>query len=211
MYTLTGKIEMLRTAGFRIGYADPCEAYLGSYVSWSGVRDFPFDGGMPVVVLDGVAKGEDRFDQSTTWQRSNFRSLLRDYGQALIPVSYPNVDVLALFPHSVSDELIDTVVSFSDYVIYDENDMAYLELEEIEASFGGYLWADTQNILSPEAQDIAGRFDLAEIQDAFFGEMYADDYFPDHDGLDVLWDEPTVVRLLESALAKLAGAASASR
>lgn len=204
--TLDEKLEALRFASFGIGYADPRKAYSTGYLSWSDISQYPFDGGMPIATLDGVTKSEDQYDQSSTVDRSNFRSLVRDYGQAFISVSYANVDVLAVFPHSVSDDLVNLVVGLSvEYPVYDESDMSELEWDEIHDAFDAYLWSDTWSDLSTEAQDIAGLFSSTnEIRDAFYSAMSASDYFPEHSGLDIHWDDAEVARLMNAALFGLA-------
>jgi hypothetical protein len=205
MMTLDEKIEALKFASFHIGYADPREAYRYGRLHSSDVRQYPFEGSMPVAVLDRIARGEDQGDQSTTWERSNYRRLLADFPGALIEHSWSNVSGLALFPHSVSDDLVNTVCGLSvDYPIYDESDMGDLEWHEIEEAFDQYLWADHRSEIGEDAEDLAPLFTDVEIRDAFYAAMSDANYYPEHGGLDIHWDRETVRDLLRTALFNLA-------
>ena len=207
---LEEKLEALRSAGFTVRYADPAEVYASGYVHGSSLwREYPADDGERPFVDFGI-RGEDSYGQSSTHDRSNFRSLLRDFGDAFVRVSYSNVDSLGGFPHSMSDDAIGAVIGIAvDYPLYDESDLLELEWEEISESWGQYLWQDTYNGLSEEWQEIADLFAESEllgqheIRDAFFAECHAVGYYPEHDGLDVRWDEDRVAELVERALCKL--------
>ena len=207
---LEEKLEALRSAGFKVRYADPAEVCSNGYVHGSSLwREYPADDGERPFVDFGI-RGEDYYGQSSTVERSNFRSLLRDFGDAFVRVSYSNVDSLGGFPHSMSDDAINAVIGIVEqYPVYDESDLSELEDEEITESWGQYLWQDTYSGLSEEWQAVADLFDESwlkgthEIRDAFFAECHADGYYPQHDSHDVRWDEDKVAELVNRALCKL--------
>lgn len=203
------KLDALRSAGFSIRYADPADVYEQGWIGGSSLwSEYPRDDAQRPFVDFGVM-GDDRFGQSSTVDRSNYRSLLRDFGDTFVRVSYSNTDTLGGFPHSMSDEAIGVVIGLREqYALYDESDHSELEDEEIHESWG-QLWQDTYNSLPEEWQDVADLFDESwlkgtrEIRDAFFVEMDDDGYCPEHDGLDVRWDRDRVEALVIRALCAL--------
>jgi hypothetical protein len=208
---LSDKLDALRSAGFQVRYADPAAVYSTGYVSGSSLwSEYPRDTSERPFVDFGI-RGEDMAGQSGTVDRSNFRSLERDFGATFVRVSYSNVDTLGGFPHSMSDEAIGIVIGLREvYPVYDDSDLSELESEETFESWGQYLWFDTYRSLPEEWQDVADMFAGAkpldgdpEIRDAFFAACHADDYYPEHDGLDVLWDDARVEELVIMALCAL--------
>lgn len=205
--TLTEKLEELRSAGFRIEYADPADVYQYGRIGAVYLHPMPYsDAERPFVIVDG-ATGECSFDQSPVYVRSNFRSLQRDYGLALVEVGYSNTDGLGFFVHSVSNDLIGTVIGLKvEYPIYDESDWSDLENEEITASFGQYAYADWRNATSEEWTEIADLFTETEVEAAFWDAADAAHVWPEHDGRDVLWTDDTFAECVEAALCALIAA-----
>lgn len=207
---LSEKLDALRDAGFAVRYADPAEVYASGYVHGSSLwRDYPVhDGERPFV--DFGIRGGDYYGQSSTVERSNYRSIERDFGAAFVRVSYSNTDTLGGFPHSMSDDAVNVVIGLVEqYPLYDEMDHSELESEEIEESWGQHLWQDTYHDLPEEWAEVADLFAESEllgqhdIRDAFFAVMHADGYYPEHDGHDVRWDDATVQDMVIRALCAL--------
>jgi len=207
---LIEKLDALRSAGFSIRYANPAEVYESGYVHGSSLWSaYPRDEWERPFVDFGI-RGDDSFGQSESVSRSNFRSLLRDFGDTFVRVSCSNVDSLGGFPHSMSDDAIGTVIGLVEqYPIYDESDLSELEWEEITESWGQYLWQDAYNALPEEWQAVADLFAESEllgqheVRDAFFAACHAEGYYPEHSGLEVLWDDARVEELLIRALCAL--------
>lgn len=202
---LAEKLDRLRRAGFTIDYVDARKAYEQGYVRHDFrevAQCYGTDGCVPFVNFD--VRDECAYGQSSTLDRSNYRSLVRDFPGAFVPISYTNVNSLGGIVHSMSDDLIDTMIGLLEqYPIYDESDMSDLEWEEISEAFDQYLWADTLRDLPEEWQDVADMFTEAEIRDAFYAAMYEADYYPEHGGLDIDWDDRQVAGIAVDALTAL--------
>lgn len=210
--SMADKLQALESAGFAIRVADPRAGHANGYVSWSGVVDSghaePTD--RPYVDLGSVARGDDRFDQTSTWERSNFRSLIRDFPGLFVPTSYSNVDSLGVFVHDLNGATLEMLIGLKDdYPIYDESDLSELEYGEISEAFDQYLFSDWRNGAAEEWTDVADlftpdRWDApSEVRDAFYAAMSESGYFPEHDGHDVRWDDSKVQAAMEAALTRL--------
>lgn len=157
----------------------------------------------PFVVLSSVARGEDTADQSTSWQRSNFRSLQRDLDDVpWVTVSYTNVDALGAFVADLDSDTVDTLVKLADeYPVYDEEDMSALEDDEIQESITGYVISDVRLGLD---EDVSERWiDLDEgSQVAMVRDFVHDqDGYPEHNGLEVIWDMDALAAYITERLA----------
>lgn len=207
---LKEKLDALRSAGFSVRYADPAHVYETGWVNGSSLwSEYPRDDAERPFVDFGI-RGDDYYGQSSTVDRSNHRSLVRDFGAAFVRVSYSNTDTLGGFPHSMSDEVIGTIIGLVEqYPVYDESDRSELENEEVTESWGQYLWQDAYNGLPEEWQEVADLFGESEllgqheIRDAFFAACHEDGYYPEHDGHDVRWDDARVEELVTRALCAL--------
>src|SRR5215471_15424859 len=95
-HILNDRLSRLRDAGYTIAYANRTDAIETGYISPYRVhaKSYMDDNLSEYVELSGVCRGEDSYDQSSTLDRSNQRSLMRDYPDVpWCPVSYSNVDV----------------------------------------------------------------------------------------------------------------------
>lgn len=202
------RLARLRQVGYSIRFVDARKAYEQGYVGHG--ESFTVGGCGLVPFVEFNIRGYDYYGQSTTVDRSNFRSLLRDFGNAFIPVSYSNVDVLGGFPLSMPDEAWDTVISLaSDYPLYDESDHSELESEEITASWDEFVWSDMYRAMSHEDsewRDVADRYRGDEIGQAFWSALSDGDYYPEHSGLEVMWDYPETLAVIQRALCALVDA-----
>jgi hypothetical protein len=101
-------------------------------------------------------------------QRSNYRSLLRDFPETFVDVygdygsSYLALPVDAAIPEHLFDELVSLA---HDYPLYDEQDHSALEMELVEAAWDSYLEADIRRDLldAGVADDSLERADLREL------------------------------------------------
>lgn len=206
--SMADKMDELKSAGFTVRYADPSEGHANGWVSWSGVVDEVYAGPQdrPYVGL-----GWNNSDDESTLDRSNFRSLVRDFPGLFVPTSYSNTDSLGAFVHDLTDETLRMLIGLrDDYPVYDESDLSELESEEVSSAFDDYLFSDWYRDAPDEWQDVAGmfidgRFNASDgpIRDAFYAAMWATGYYPEHDGRDVRWDDNTVQALFETALSRL--------
>lgn len=198
------RLERLRAAGMPIGYADPVRAHEEGYVAHWAFREgssWHYSDGRPFVELVNV-KGDDAYGQSSTVERSNFRSLQRDFPGVFLPVTYSNVDTLGAFVHSLTDGQLDLIIGLANgYPLYDECDMSALESEEIGEAWEQYLRADTD--LGEEWEQVADLFTDAEFRAAFYVAMSDADYYPEHDGFNIRWQDSHVEACMIAALCDL--------
>lgn len=204
------RMRTLRHLGLKVRYADPRIAYDGGGGSlrWSDVSDYRRAEYVPLLIVES-AHGVDAYGQSSIWERSNFRRLSEDYPGAVIPLSHTNVDQLCAFVHSIDGDLFDTLVKLErEYPIYDEDDASALEDEEIGAAFDDYLFADLLRELDDEDRERA--WDVRDVlRDAFYEELHRRDYYPEHDGHDVRWDDRIALAALRAAIDRSTGQVAA--
>lgn len=194
------KIAALKLAGFTIRYADVREAYAWSapHVNWSDAREYAYtDDCREYVELGSIAASEDQYDQVPTWRRSNYRRLMADYGNRFAPLSYSNVDVLGAFVSNLDEDLVNTLVGLAvDYPLYDDEDESALKDEEITEAWSVYLYWDATRDLPEDLQERASEIGEERLGELFYAACYAADYYPEHDGLDVQWDDEKVREIL---------------
>lgn len=172
------------------GYLDPSDlsSYRKSGALW-------FD-------LSRIAAGEDAANQKSTVERSNFRTLIREYGScgeptengghAFLPMSYTNVDTLGILARDLTKDIVDTLIRLVDvYCVYDEDDLSALEFKEIDAAWDQYMRADVSSAI----QDIdPGAWDVwtempKDMQESIFWDVQSDhDYYPEHGGIEIHWE-----------------------
>jgi hypothetical protein len=185
----------------RASWSDP-DAYLiwhafdrcPSYISYSDVgTDTPggYDGTFTRAYVDlgNVARGEDAYGQTTTLDRSNFRSIMRDYPDMFTPTSYSNTDSLGAYVGNLTEDVISELCGLvTGYPVYDESDMSELESDEITESFDSYVRRDITCEIAESHRD-TWEFLLTpdEQESAFWSAVTAADYYPEHDGHDVCW------------------------
>lgn len=209
--SLADKISALRSAGFSLGWADTdageCGFFVPREIQWEArvdhwkVTDAPdtyghpygYNGTVPYVDLGKVARGEDTYGNTSTIDRSNFRSLMRDYPQVeWRNVHYANQDSLGAYVSDIPGHLIETLCRLADdYPVYDESDMSELEHDEITASWDDYMADEIKRELSEPAQLMWERLGDAKISELWW-EAVGNDVFgnyPEHAGVEILWGE----------------------
>lgn len=157
--------------------------------------------------LTVIARGEDCAGQTDSVLRSNFRSLIRDYGSygtavddgdpcAFLPVSYTNVNSLGVLARDLTDDIVDTLIHLRDvYAIYDEDDLSALESEEIHAAWDQYMRADVSSVIQDideSAWDVWAEMDEGLQRDIFWDAQLDHDYYPEHSGLDIHWETEAI-------------------
>jgi hypothetical protein len=213
---LDDKIKALRDAGFDLGYTRreyvwPQGADRGHVRStdirwesgpmayWRGpVTSEPDDGAEPYVSFGDAAAGEDAYGQTSTVDRSNYRSIKRDFPDfPWVDTAYSNRHDLGAFVADLTPELIGMLCGLrTDYPLYDEEDHSALEMDEQCDSWDDWLRREIRDHLSPEALDV---YDFVDVHgapwdlDDVWWDMVREDglggCLPDHDGLDVLWGD----------------------
>ena len=181
------RIKTLRSAGFHIMYTfRPTEDR--DYISWSDLSNYPADEREPYADLSSIGKGEDTAGQSTTLDRSNYRRLREDYPDTFTPVSYSNVDSLGAFVADLSDDVIETLTDLREqYPVYDEEDMSAIESEEIDSDWDDFAADDLGRELPEVVQDAWESLSGDEKRELFAEACETAGYWPEHNGIEVLW------------------------
>jgi hypothetical protein len=209
--TLSLQDKMMRLIPtFKIEYAvkhhDSFHNITHDYVGPFDVSSFDCEeGSRPWVNLSRIASGTDYYDQTTTCQRSNFRRLMADYPEVWTNLSCSNVDGLGAFVDDLTEDIIQTLVKLSEYPLYDEDDHSELESTEITESWDQYLHADIHNhggLTNAEAEAWMNAEPVA-LRDAFWTALSAQEYYPEHNGIEVIWDDAQVAMAARSALVAL--------
>jgi hypothetical protein len=191
---------------FPISYADRTQAREDGYVpvpGYSGNQPYQSDANPNAYVdLGVIAEGVDTVDQTSTLDRSNFRSLMRDYPDTFVPIAYLNVELLGAFVEDLDEDMVALLLGLAnEYPVYDEEDMSAIESDEIHASIRQYALYDVKEYLP----DVWDELSEDERADLFEYALRVTDYYPDHDGRDVLWCyaevAPTLTAILLSARA----------
>lgn len=224
--TLRDKIAALRSAGFPIRYVDRSEVHWeyplggpsrevtelrephGGTVYCSDVHDRPTACPCRAYVdLSRAGKSECQAGQSTTLDRSNFRSLVRDYPHMFTPTAWSNVDGLGAYVGNLTPEVIEILAGLADqYPVYDESDMSELESDEITESFDQYARADAESDMDEQTRDLWDQ--LALVSDSAQQDLWwqvcsanqGNDY-AEHDGYSANWDFGRFLPALAGALA----------
>lgn len=177
-WTLTERIERLRSAGFRITYArigewrrsnsydhwnDPPKWH--SYelcpnsLSYSDVSTSDYFGGYDgsfvraFVDLGDVARSEDQASQTDAVQFSNYRKLREDIPDTFTDIGYSNVDSLGAYVGNLSEDVIDILTGLrTDYPLYDEGDHSELEHELTWNAWEEWLGRDVRRHLEQHSE-----------------------------------------------------------
>jgi hypothetical protein len=196
---VAARLAELRSHGVRVQYADPAEAYdMGrAYLPAHHVSAYEYERDMPFAIIPGASDG--RHYQADFIDNSNFRSLERDFGSAVVRIGYSGCDGLGVFVHSVSDELIRVICGLVDYAIYDESDLSELESDEITESWS-WLSSDVYRQLPEPLQDLY--FDMGEecVRDEFWSLVSQSDYYPECAGGEVVWDMDKAEKFVVTAI-----------
>ena len=221
---LQDKISALSDAGFPIRYVErstwtrygthdsdgwhestTVREMCPAHVSYSDVHDTPTEFPCRAYVdLSSVARGDDTAGQTTTADRSNFRSLMRDYPDTFSPASYANVDTLGAMVGNLDDDMIGILTGLAtDYPLYDESDLSELESEEITESWDQYVSSDIGSEVRRAMSDEGDAWDAMSDEaqrDMFWRAVEKTDSYPEHDGHDIRWTYGPVVTAIAAEL-----------
>lgn len=181
------RLDRLKFASLPVRYVYPSVAFEQGWLRGYDVYDYPTEGALPFVLISDAS---DDDNHASFIDQSNHRSLVRDFGGALVHVG----SQLGFFVHSTGDDLISIAISLRDeYPLYDESDLSELEQEAITESWGQYLAADVYRTLPEWAQELWDRAeeisaDRDALRDAFWSALSDSDYYPECSGNEVNWD-----------------------
>ena len=202
---MADRVDALKRAGFSLSYAWRDAAKPFGHLNWSdrsgeysnGHRWLTVTGdasdyyGDPYVSFDGVATSEDVYGQASSYVRSNYRSLKRDYPTfPWVDTSYRNVDSLGCFVADMDDDMTDLMIGLAEsYPVYDESDMSSLEMDEITESWSDYMRSEVWRELSDPIRTMWNAIGEDEITDLWWACVSSDVFgsYPEHRGVEVAW------------------------
>lgn len=203
---MSNKVQKLRDHGFRVEWVrsdikdDNWYGYIGPY----DTSKYCNKGDLQYVNLGTIAKGTDGANQTSTYLRSNYRKLREDFPDIWTDTSYSNVDVLGAFVADLPDEVIDILIHLKgDDYVYDSDDLSALENDEITESWDEYVRSDITIVLYKA--DVENEWDALthDAQKAmFWAAVTKSDYYPEHDGLDIIWHFDKILPVLVDMLRK---------
>lgn len=155
-------------------------------ISWSDVRDGS-DEWHDTPIWRIPYSMDDRSGYAGLVDRSNHRSLLRDFPDAgLIEISYSHGDELALLLNKAPRELLDTLTGLLDYPLYDDNDHSDLQVETERECWEFYGRFDLRSELSRKGYDADEVEDLA-LDDAWYDVGSDLDIYVEFEGDAAYW------------------------
>lgn len=182
-------MDRLRAAGFRVGYTDRARALEAGFVrplDWREHRDE--DRPHAYVLLSDVARGECRWGQATTVLRSNMRCLHRACPDTFTDMVFANTTALGAFVADLTPAVVDRLCGLArDYLVFDDDDLAALEYEEIIASWQQWLAADVHRGLGEHARAVWDQLDDERREQLSWEVVTGTDAWPEHDARTVLW------------------------
>lgn len=185
-------IAELQAAGYEITYVDRADVTIDGkvppYAHYHHDRSMP---GLAAYANLGPA-GRDDFGHglATTTERSNYRSLVRDFDGAFIPVDHADTDGLGAFVADLPADLVKILATLPDHPVYDEGDLSSLESEEIAETWDQYVRDEITSELHDADEAAAETWEtLGEAQQRgmFWQAVDALEIYPEHDGHDVHW------------------------
>ncbi|RKR88305.1 hypothetical protein BDK92_2616 [Micromonospora pisi] len=188
-------VDRLRAAGFRIGFAHRVAAAdTGCLLSYD-LSDQRYDDEQALYVsLEKVARGDCRAGQSTTVDRSNYRSLHRAHPGLWTDLVFSNVTALGAFVADLPPEVVDVLCWLKEsYPLFDEHDHSALEDEDIDASWEQWVSADVFAMLGERAQEVWSALDAVTVRRLWWDTVTGLGYRPEHNGLHVTWDYTRLV------------------
>jgi len=213
--TVEDVVARLKLAGFTVRFASKTDSEAFGYLRWHAVDDNGGYGGEPWVDLGSIASGTDSFGQTSTWARANYTALHRDYPDTFTDISYANCFSLGAFVTDLigsgddTTDIVDVLEGLAtDYPIYDEQDLYELESEEVTESWS-YLVDDIPRWTLKDDSDKEAWVALIdngrenEVREAFWDAISANDYYPEHNGLEVVWDDREVLQAARAVLSAL--------
>jgi hypothetical protein len=203
---MTARTEALKSAGFPVRWAYRPDGEGQDYITWSDLQDYPAEGYEPYADLSSVAKGEDAANQTSTVDRSNYRSLHRDYPEVWTDTSYVNVNALGAFVDDLTDDLVEILTGLREQCpLYSDDDHSELESEEIAESWEQYVRYDIGSEIRRVMPDEGDQWDALsddEQRDMFWSAVQeSDDLYPEHDGLDIRWQYDAIASAIADRLA----------
>ena len=191
-HTESAAVAELRAAGYEVTYVDRAKVAAGGKVP--PYAHYHHDGPAPglAAYADLSAAGRDDYGHglATTTERSNYRSLAREFDGAFTPVDHADTDGLGAFVADLPADLVKILSALPDHPVYDEGDLESLESGEIADTWDEYVRDEITSELN-DADEAAGEtweaMGEAQQRGMFWHVVDVLEIYPDHDGHEVHW------------------------
>lgn len=182
-------LERLQAAGFTLGHADRTRALEDGFVRPTDWREHAdADRQHPWVLLSDVARGECPSGQVTTVLRSNMRCLHRAYPGVFTDMAFSNAPALGAFVADLPPQLVDRLYGLArEYLVFDEDDLAALEHQEVLDSWTQWVSADVGRSLGDNARAVWDELDDDALEALWWEVVTGTGAWPEHDARIVLW------------------------
>ena len=182
-------LERLRAAGFTLGHADRARALADGFVRPTDWREHAdADRQHPWVLLSDVARGECPSGQVTTVLRSNMRALHRAFPGVFTDMVYSNGPALGAFVADLPPALVDRLYGLArEYLVFDEDDLAALEHQEVLDSWPQWVSADVGRGLGDHARAVWDELDDDARETLWWEVVTGTGAWPEHNARTVLW------------------------
>jgi hypothetical protein len=183
------RLDRLREAGFSVGCTHREHAADHGWMRpLDGRERGDDDRPHPYVLLSDVARGECRSGQSALVHRSNMRSLHRVFPGVFTDMVFSNVTALGAFVADLPDQVIDVLCRLArEYLVFDQDDLAVMEQEEVLASWRQWLADDVRPHLGRRARAVWDALTDEECEQLWWDTVIGRDAWPEHDMRTVRW------------------------
>jgi hypothetical protein len=191
----TETVDRLQAAGFRLGYTDRGVAETYARVQALQVSRWRQDPTHAVYVsLEDVARDECAVGQSSTVDRSNYRTLHRRYPGLWTDLVYSNAAALGAFVADLPPDVVDLLCGLrQDYAVLDEDDLAELEQRDIRTSWQQAASAEVRRGIGEDARDVWDALEPEHVDRLWWETVTGIGAWPQHDGHQVRWDVDRLV------------------
>lgn len=211
-HTESAAIAELRAAGYTITFVNRADVTVDGKVP--PYTHYHHDSAAPglAAYADLTAAGRDDYGHGliSTVERSNYRSLARDFDGVFTPVDYADTDGLGAFVADLPAELVKILSALLDHPVYDEGDLDSLESGEIADTWDEYVRDEITSELYEADEAVGENWEaMREAQQrGMFWQVLDDlEIYPEHDGYQVNWTRhyPAIVAELARRLASPSG------
>jgi len=211
-HTESATIAELLAAGYKITYVDRADLTADGKVSFYAHchHDQPGPGLAAYADLTPAGRYDYGHGLAATIERSNYRSLARDFDGVFTPLDHADTDGLGAFVADLPADLVKILSALPDHPVYDEGDLDSLESGEIADTWDEYVRDEITSELYGAGEAAGENWEAmgeAEQRGMFWQVLDDLEIYPEHDGYEVNWTGhyPAIVDELARRLASPSG------
>ena len=215
--------ELIRSAAMHfqdVEWAHAADLNLSSI--WPSQLDRQESEWGPVRVLRVPTAFDDRTGYADAVMVSNFRSLMRDFGESaglreigydgdhgllVILDAHPEIDGADEWDSDTREHLFDAIESLFDYAMYDENDLSDLEVETESECWESYGRSELRAELNRAGYGSIADSPDDELDDAWLEAVESQNIYVEFDGMSAYWrglaDADTLKAVAEALTARV--------